>query len=320
MIYLATQNGLVVARRAVDGQVIRRGLEGRHVTSVIAREGVILAGTTDGIYRSDDDGRSWQAASSGLSHPHVRWLAYHPDISDFELAGTEPAGIFVSRDGATTWREASEVARLRDQHHWFLPYSPEAGCVRGFAVQAARLYAAVEVGGVLRSDDSGLSWQLAGGSDGSPSLQRPPQPAIHPDLHSILVHPSSPDLIFAPTGGGFYRSADGGKTWRFLYNCYCRAAWVDPADPDHMILGPADNVEANGRIETSRDGGATWQAASGGLSVPWPGHMVERFYPCGAELWAVLSNGQLIAAPLATLQWRELLPDVPGINSVVMTD
>ncbi len=50
--------------------------------------------------RSDDLGRTWQPASTGLTQPYVRWLVYHPEISDFEVAGTEPAGLFVSRDGA----------------------------------------------------------------------------------------------------------------------------------------------------------------------------------------------------------------------------
>lgn len=316
MIYLATEDGLILAERGDDWRITRRGLEGRRVTSVIAREGVILAGTTDGIFRSDDDGQTWREASAGLSQRHIRWLAYHPNISNLEFAGTEPASIFISHDGGNSWQECAEVARLRDQHHWFLPYSPEAGCVRGFAFHGPRAYAAVEVGGVLRSDDGGASWGLAEGSDGEPDLGGPPEPFIYPDLHSIHVHPSSPDLVFAPTGGGFYRSADGGKTWQCLYDCYCRAAWIDPADPAHIILGPADNVDTHGRIEETRDGGDIWHAASNGLTIPWRQHMVERFTQVGAELFAVLSNGQLLSAPLAALEWRRILPDVKDINAV----
>jgi hypothetical protein len=136
-------------------------------------------------------------------------------------------------------------------------------------------------------------------------------------VHSILVHPSSPDLVDAPTGGGFYRSQDGGKTWRCLYRCYCRAAWVDPANPAHILLGPAGGVDADGRIEESQDGGETWQLASGGLAVPWRRHMVERFIRVGAELMAVLSNGELLCAPLATLTWRPVLAELNGVTAVV---
>jgi photosystem II stability/assembly factor-like uncharacterized protein len=314
---LATHQGVVVAQR--EGHVwreVRRGQIDQHVTSLIAREGVILAGTRNGVFRSDDEGRTWHAASVGLAHQHVRWLAFHPDISDREFAGTEPAGIFVSHDGAQTWRGCMEVAQLCDRYQWMLPYSPEAGCVRGFAFHGDRAYAAVEVGGVLRSDDAGESWRLAEGSDGKPNLDGPPEPFVYPDVHSISIHPSSPDLVFAPTGGGFYRSHDGGHTWQLLYDCYCRAAWIDPLNPDHMILGPADNVERNGRIEETHDGGRTWRSASHDLHVPWRHHMVERFVPIADELCAVLSNGELLVASLETLHWRTALSDVKHINAV----
>jgi photosystem II stability/assembly factor-like uncharacterized protein len=284
----------------------------------MAREGVILAGTVRGVFRSDDGGRSWAEASQGLDVSHVRWMAYHPDVSDLEFAGTEPAGIFVSRDGAGTWVSRPEVAALRDQHRWFLPYSPEAGCVRGFAFHGDRVYAAVEVGGVLRSDDAGESWRLAGGSTGEPVFEIPPPPLVHADVHSVASHPSSPDLVFAMTAEGVYRSDDGGDSWTVTHaGSYCRAAWVDPGDPGHIILSPADSVShKNGRIEETRDEGRSWFLASDGLDLPWPDTMVERFIPIGDELFGVTNDGRLYATPLSSLRWQRLLPDVPGIHAV----
>jgi photosystem II stability/assembly factor-like uncharacterized protein len=314
-LFLATEHGLRSFMREGDQwREAARGLEGQRVTSVIAREGAILAGTTDGVFRSDDLGQTWQDASEGLVERHVRWMAYDPSISDREFVGTEPATIFASRDGGATWHECPEVAQLRDRLHWSLPYSPEAGCVRGFAFHERRVYAAVEVGGVLRSDDGGATWAMALSGVGHR------EPLVHPDVHSIAVHPSSPDLVFAPTGGGFYRSDDGGATWTRLYACYCRAAWLDPADPDHLVLGPAQSVDYNGRIEETRDGGRTWQPASLGLEVPWHSHMVERFAQVGDELLAVLSNGELLAAPLATLEWRRALPEIGDLAAVATMD
>ncbi len=318
LLLLATENGVVITRRDGDGwRATGRSLDGQRVTSILARQGVVLAGTHEGIYRSDDLGRTWQAASSGLAVPYVRWLAYHPQVSDLEFAGTEPAAIFVSRDGGRAWRECREVARLRDHFGWSLPYSPNAGCVRGFAFHGNRAFAAVEVGGVLRSDDTGETWRLAEGSDGKPAFADPTPPFIHSDLHSIIVHPTSPDLVLAPTGGGFYRSADGGKTWQCLYRCYCRAAWSDPADPQHLLLGPADGVERNGRIEETHDGGQTWQKATAGLALPWRDYMVERFAQIDHELLAVLSNGQVWGAKLAQdWQWQQLLPDIEDVAAL----
>ena len=320
LLILAAADGLVTCQRDDDGwRVADRGLAGKRATSVIAREGVILAGTTDGVFRSDDLGHTWEPASSGLAHRHIRWMAYHPDISDLEFAGTEPAAIFVSRDGAATWSERPEIGRLRDTHRWFLPYSPEAGCVRGFAFHGQRAYAAVEVGGVLRSDDGGTTWRLADGSSGNPDFAVPAAPLVHPDVHSVEVHHTSPDLVFAATHSGLYRSADGGATWARIYTgCYCRAVWIDEANPDHLILGPADSVDHNGRIEETRDGGRTWVPAAFGLGTPWRRHMVERFAQVGEELLAVLSNGELYAAPLATLEWRRILPEIEGVAAATV--
>ena len=319
---LATRIGLKIAEREHDGwRVVSEGLSRQHVTSVIAREGVILVGTTNGIFRSDDGGTSWFEASNGLTERHVRWMAFHPDISDCEFAGTEPAALFVSYDGGDEWQERLEVAELRDQFEWWLPYSPEAGCVRGFAFHGKCAYAAVEVGGLLRSDDGGASWSLAEGSNGRSQFTRPTAGNLHADVHSVAVHPSSADLVFAPTGGGFYVSQDGGASWDLRYpNCYVRAVWVDPTDPARMVLGPASNSSGeNGRIEVSHDGGASWEKTV----VSWIHNMVERFKPLNDSLFAVLANGELLQTPmpnretnLATLKWQNILPDTPHINDV----
>lgn len=313
---VATRQG-VVTLEGEGGRwgKVARGLEAKQATSVIAREGVILAGTTDGVFRSDDGGKTWDEASRGISARHIRWLANHPDVSDLEFAGTEPAGIFVSHDGGDSWRGCTEVAEMRDRHKWSLPYSPEAGCVRGFAFHGDRGYAAVEVGGVLRTDDQGETWQLVEGSDGNPDLEGPPEPLVYPDVHSISVHAWSRDVVVAPTGGGFYRSTDGGKTWSLLYDCYCRAAWMEAKDPQHMILGPADGVDRDGRIEATNDGGITWMPASSGMQVPWRRGMVERFAQIDDDLLAVLSNGELWEASLTALEWRRFEPEIGGVTA-----
>lgn len=317
LLFVATGNGILSLKRD-DGswKESNSALLDHRFTSVAAAGRTVLAGTANGIYRSPDLGGTWEEANAGLNERHIRWLAYHPGRSGLALAGTEPAAIFRSDDDGQHWRECPEVANLRDRHSWRLPYSPNAGAVRGFAFHGEHIYAAVEVGGLLRSDNGGQDWYLVEGSTGSPYPSATPGSALHPDVHSVLVHPSSHKRIWAATGGGLYYSPDGGITWEHLYQTYCRAVWVDPNRPGHILLGPAGGVGRNGHISESINRGETWERATAGTESVWPRHMVERFYQVENTLLAVLSNGQALATSLDTLHWRSLLPSLEDVSAV----
>lgn len=304
---LATDGGLL----SVDFEngrfgVVDRRLEAVSITAVAAAGGALLAGAEDGIWRSTDGGVTWSAANEGLAILHIRWLLAHPDRPGGVFAGTEPAGIFVSTDDGQTWTGRPEVENLRDELGWWLPYSPEAGCVRGFAFHGARGYAAVEVGGVLRTDDGGSTWRLAPGSSGDPQFDEPQTGFIHADVHSVEVHPTSPDLVFAATNAGLYRSVNGGVQWeRINADGYTRAAWPDPDDPDHIISGPAAGVGSGGRVLETQDGGASWEPLHTGLDAPWRRTMVERFYtPAPGFLLAILDDGRMRLLDRQAGAWR----------------
>ena len=320
-LYLGTSQGLLVCRREHgDWQVAHHALDGLSVTSVSSQGSLLLAGTSDGIFRSED-GQHWQEANNGLGERYVRQLACHPDAPGIALAGTEPAAIFVTRDGGANWRECPEVTQLRARNGWFLPYSPGAGCIRAFSFHGPRAYAAAEIGGLLRSNDFGEHWQLVPGSTGNPDFNAPvPRTMLHPDVHDVLIHQQSADVLYAATMRGIYRSIDGGARWLHLYaDCYVRAVWHDPVDPQRIVIGPADDVSINGQIEQSRDGGYSWSIASDGLAVPWRRSIVERFVQADDELLAIVADGRLFAAPTDTLQWRPILADVPNILAAAIS-
>jgi photosystem II stability/assembly factor-like uncharacterized protein len=308
---LGTMNCVAICEATENGwRVVRRDLMGNFATSVLTIGDRILVGTRDGLYLSADGGDSWRAVNTGLTIRHIRWLAAHPEGPGRIFAGSEPAGIFQSVDGGNSWHGSPEVEKLRATLGWYLPYSPEAGCVRGFAFSGTRAYAAVEVGGTLVSEDNGDSWEISTPPDSSVGK-------IHPDVHSIGTHPGSSGLVAAPTGGGFFFSDDGGTTWENRYpNSYCRAFWWDEADAAHMLLGSADWVDRNGRIEETRDGGVTWNPAWLGLDVPWRRHMVERFVEVDHEILTVLSNGELWISRLDQINWRRILPEVLDVKAV----
>jgi len=77
-------------------------------------------------------------------------------------------------------------------------------------------------------------------------------------------------------------------------------------------------VEENGRIEETRDGGITWHSLAIGLRTPWPQHMVERFFQIDGELWAVLSNGDLLVTSLAVLVWQKAASGVKNVNAMTV--
>lgn len=318
LLILATDDGVRTGRVGADGrQPQHHGLVGQTVTSVVAPAGALLAGTRDGVWRSADAGATWTAASDGLTQRYVRWLGMHPDVPGRIFAGTEPAALFVTEDGGAQWRECPRPTALRDAHGWWLPYSSGAGCVRGFAFHGARGYAAVEVGGLLRSDDGGLTWELAPGSDGRPTFGAIAAGLVHPDVHSVAVHPSSADHVVTPTGGGLYRSTDGGARWEQVTGGYVRAVWLDPDDAGRMVAGSADNSSGrNGDIRLTEDGGRRWRSVAHGLPTPWSRCMVERFHAAGPTLLAVLSDGRLLSATIGEWQWQRLAPDAGRINAV----
>jgi len=308
LIFIATDRGVTTYKKSKRSwKKIDRSISEIEITCIDCYKNKVIAGSRNGLYLSEDAGESWREVEEGLTIEHIRWVKFHTDDSDIVLVGTEPAAIFISKDGGYSFWKCQEVSEMRNKYGWYLPYSSGAGCVRDFDMKDSRAYAAVEVGGALKSENYGEKWQLVEGSTGKTSTSGPP--IIHHDVHSIQVHPSSSELVYAPCGGGFYRSRDGGKKWERLYECYCRAVWVDPEDSDRIVLGPADDVDINGRIEISKDGGENWKSASDNLSTPWPNHMVERFTQSGEELLAVLSSGEVIITKIGSWEWEYILPE-----------
>ena len=312
---IATQRGMKFFRR-INGYWEERdySLTSVELTALDMVGDVGLAGSKDGVYITHDAGQSWIMDSKGILTKHIRWVRIHPEDQRYFYVGTEPANIYSKRISESAWHQSQEIPPLRDANKWFMPYSPNPGCVRGFAFHGSRLYAAVEVGGLLVSDDYGDHWELVSGSTGKPR-QSPTEGQLHPDVHSVDTHQASQDLVFAPTGGGFYSSVDGGATWSLKYDCYCRAVWVDPENSNHLVLGPADGVSRGGRIEETTDGGETWHLIMDSIEERWQDTMVERFIASDGEIFAVLSNGKLLTAKTGDFSWQYLLP---GINNAAI--
>ena len=123
--------------------------------------------------------------------------------------------------------------------------------------------------GVLRSEDGGQSWQRSGLSTG-----------LHLDaiVRSLANHPRRPQVVFAGTDRGLYRSENSGGNWS-LVDCPLKdyTVWtitIDPEDPQVMFAGTGTPTPAG--IFRSIDGGQSWEERPAGVAKECPNVGVPR--------------------------------------------
>lgn len=294
MVVLGTDDGIWVA----DGAVCERmGLEGRRVTHVSQRAGVIL-GTVpnDGLYLLCDrkQKRAWQG--------DARSCAVGPDGSLW--VGSEPAMVHRLDARGGEWVRCDAIDSLPTRGDWTFPPPPHEPHVLSidFLPEApGSVLAGVEVGGVLLSADRGESWSEL--NDG-----------VYADVHSVRPVPGRPAALAAVTGAGFYASEDGGRTWQRrmerVGRGYTIGMQLDPERSGHVLVTSGDRPPGlNARVYHSQDLGHTWQELSGqGL----PDEMRRAPVPLFTEgrAWLATDTGRLLSADDARGAW-ELAGELP---------
>jgi hypothetical protein len=171
-------------------------------------------------------------------------LAY-PDNPNVIITGGEgpssvPPAVTRSSDAGHTWN-----------HQVLNP--GVAGCVRCLAYAPSAPGTIVAAGyqtgqgAVYVSTDSGQTW--------TPSATAPAE-----SVFSLAIHPGSPELIYAATSGGLYRSTDGGSSWQsILHQVGLRAVRLRPDDASSIYVG------GDSGVTRSTNSGATWEDYSQGL-------------------------------------------------------
>lgn len=234
----------------------------------------LYAGTFDnGLWKSEDGGGSWTPAGGGIEHKRVTSVSVSPiEVNDgigVVWAGTEPSGLFRSEDGGKSWKNFPRLLDLPSKPTWRFPPRPHTHHVRWIEpdlFQEQRLFVGIELGGVMKSEDSGEHWE-----DRKPGSQY--------DCHTLTMNPLAPDRIYEAAGGGYAESVDGGKTWKTINEglspyTYLVDIAVDPSDPDTMIASAAKGAYAAYNPSTAhtvivrREKDEQWEVIQDGLPNP----------------------------------------------------
>jgi photosystem II stability/assembly factor-like uncharacterized protein len=207
-----------------------------------------------GVFRSKDGGATWQKILYSNDHsgavdlcldpqnPQVLFAAiWDANRTPWSLTSGGPgSGFFKSTDGGDHWTEITRNPGL------------PAGIIGkiGVAVSGAdsnRVFAIVENenGGVFASDDAGATWKKVSED------RRVRQRAFY--YSRIYADPKVKDTMYV-LNTGFYKSTDGGKTYRTIQAPHGdhHDLWIDPNDPQRMINSN------DGGANVSLNGGQTW--------------------------------------------------------------
>jgi photosystem II stability/assembly factor-like uncharacterized protein len=194
-------------------------------------EKTIFIATPYGVFRSRDDGASWNESMRGMKKWFVQDVVFDcasPNV----LFATAEDDLYRSDDLGQWWtplhagvKEVRAVFQLPNQHAVLLVGTEDEGIrvsadgrtwttAGGTAGQTVIAFSAAQDGsaiyaagfktGVLKSTDNGRSWTKI--SDASLAVEA---------INEILVHPSDADHLYLGSNeNGLWESTDGGISWK----------------------------------------------------------------------------------------------------------
>jgi photosystem II stability/assembly factor-like uncharacterized protein len=268
----------------------------------------IYVGTErSGIFISRDAGASWERPDPNVPRLMITSLLATPEGL---LVGTSPAALYRREGGG--WKEMESLARATTRATF--PPNPALGSRTRYLAadprSGRRLYAGIEVGGMLVSDDGGYEWRPAneGLSD--------------PDVHEVEPSAKDPELVIAACGEGIFRSRNRARSWEEITPpgglTYGTAVAEDLEGTIYLgIARGRPNTwiraeRAGAAVLASRDGGSRWEPVVEGLAG---GVLDISADPEGEGVFAVTSEGELLSVGRSGS--RVIAGGLPCINAIV---
>ncbi|MEW5764522.1 MAG: VPS10 domain-containing protein [Acidobacteriota bacterium] len=220
-------------------------------------------GYGDGVYRSEDSGRSWKNVGLKASE-HIAKILVDPRDSNTVYAAAQgplwarggDRGLYKTTDGGKTWRQVLKISDDTGVTDVVMdPRDPDVLLAASY--QRRRHVWGLVNGGpeaaIHKSTDGGETWRKV--SQGLPKA----------DLGRVglAISPADPDVVYAIVEaaleeGGFFRSKDRGETWvkqsdiQTSSGQYYNEIIADPKDPDRVYL-------MDTWMKVTEDGGKTFR-------------------------------------------------------------
>jgi photosystem II stability/assembly factor-like uncharacterized protein len=338
VLYLGTESG-VVTLRSDDGtswKLENHSLKDWAVSEVApfpSAPNRVLAGTRgDGVWLSDDFGKSWKKPCYGKRGPgKVRCMTFDPKNPELLYAGGEPIDLFVSDDLGKSWQRLDSVRKVPWVETVDYPVATVEPHVRDIAVDPSdskTLYIALQVGYMLKSTNGGETWTLL-------------NKGLDADVHTIVVNPENPKNIFIATGGhdcrkgtvsgrALYESQDGGENWSPMATEFSQEYSVPltmhPKNPNVLYSALAHGQPSQWRRPTgaeslvvkTEDRGKTWKRLETGIPEESKNFadviLVDERAP--DNLFFAFRTGEIYSSEDGGGAWRKMDVKVPPVSDM----
>ncbi len=117
---------------------------------------IVFAGTHDGVYRSTDRGKTFKRANFPDKGMEIWSFLVDAGNPKLVYAGGSPVAVYRSEDSGETWK------RLPDPNmptRCVMPFGCRVMRMAQHPTKPGTIFAALEVGGVMRTIDGGESWK-----------------------------------------------------------------------------------------------------------------------------------------------------------------